>query len=126
MNTKAYFVRPDGFEVADKATNFHKFSHEHVECEGRPLADVLREFMVDVKTACAAGGRVAAHQLEFDAGVIWQDRMQGGRAVCRHKAREEEGVHAPIDPVQTKTTKNRGAASHGYRSNPLARGHAAL
>lgn len=73
VNTKAYLVRPDGFEVAAKATAFHKFSHEHVAREGRPLIDVLREFMLDVQAACADGGRVAAHQLEFDAGVIWQD-----------------------------------------------------
>ena len=89
VNTKAYFVSPDGFEVAAKATEFHKFSHEYVAREGRPLTDVLREFMLDVQTACAAGGRVAAHQLEFDAGIICQDRLPARSSM--HRA---EGVQA--------------------------------
>ena len=75
VNTKAYLVSPDGFEVAAKATSFHKLSHERVAREGRALTDVLCEFMLDVKAACACGGRVVAHQLEFDAGVIWQDEL---------------------------------------------------
>ncbi len=73
VNTKVYIVKPEGFEVTADATNFHGLTHEHVERKGEPLADVLREFMSDVKDACANGGRVSAHQLEFDAGVIWQD-----------------------------------------------------
>ncbi len=60
--TKSYFVRPNGFQVTADATKFHKCSHEYASSEGRPLDDVLREFMDDVTAAFKAGGRVVAHQ----------------------------------------------------------------
>ena len=40
--------------------------------------DVLKEFMQDVLQACSKGGRVCAHQLEFDAGVIKEELRRCG------------------------------------------------
>ena len=71
--SKCYFVKPEGFEVESKATNFHGFSQEFVSKEGRKLRDVLCEFMADVKYAYQNDGIIVAHQIEFDAGVIYEE-----------------------------------------------------
>ena len=45
---------------------------------GRPLPDVLEEFMADVMAARADGGRLCAHHLEFDAGIILRELRRCG------------------------------------------------
>ena len=70
---KTYYVEPEGFEVTEKATKFHKISNEILTLSGRPLESVLREFMADVKKVCDNGGKIAAHQIEFDAGIIYEE-----------------------------------------------------
>jgi DNA polymerase III epsilon subunit-like protein len=71
--TKVYLVKPDGFDVTPRATQFHKITHERAQAEGRPLTEVLQEFMCDVKGAYASGGRLVAHQIEFDYRVIYEE-----------------------------------------------------
>ncbi len=78
VTKKVALVKPDGFEIAGKATTFHKISHSTAAREGRHLADVLREFMEDVLEWCDRGGRVVAHQLEFDAGIILSELARCG------------------------------------------------
>ena len=68
--SKEYLVKPDGFEVSKKATDFHKIHHSQAVNEGLPLRDVLAEFMRDAADVAEQGGRVVAHQLEFDGGII--------------------------------------------------------
>jgi len=70
---KTALVQPNGFEVSKDATVFHRISHATAAREGRPLADVLCDFMADISEACSKGGRVVAHQLEFDAGIVLQE-----------------------------------------------------
>jgi hypothetical protein len=67
---KEFTVYPDGFEITSKATLTHGITNEHARCTGKPLKTVLRQFLVDVEGVVQQGGRVCAHQLEFDAGVI--------------------------------------------------------
>ena len=78
VSQKVALIQPDGFEIAEKATTFHKISQATAAQEGRPLADVLREFMEDVLEWCDRGGRVVAHQLEYDAGIILNELARCG------------------------------------------------
>ena len=78
VSKKVALVQPDGFEIAEKASTFHKISHSTAAREGRPLPDVLREFMEDVLEWCDRGGRVVAHHLEFDAGIILNELARCG------------------------------------------------
>jgi DNA polymerase III epsilon subunit-like protein len=64
---KEYIVRPSGFMISDKAANYHKISNEKAITEGLPLEDILAEFIKDVRGAVAKGGRVVAHNLEFQS-----------------------------------------------------------
>ncbi len=78
VRVKTAFVQPVGFEMSEKATKFHGISHTTATQEGRPLADVLCDFMADVLEAFSCGGRVVAHQLEFDAGIVLQELGRSG------------------------------------------------
>ena len=61
---KTALIQPSDFTIAEKATNHHGISHNYASQEGRPLQELLKEFMVDVLEAQARGGRLCAHQLE--------------------------------------------------------------
>ena len=62
---KERLIRPVGFEVSAKATQYHKIPHEKAESEGSELACVLAEFMEDVTYVVQEKhGRLASHHLE--------------------------------------------------------------
>ena len=64
---KSYLVKPDGFEIFKKTTNFHNISHETTCQEGVPLREVLCLFMEDViKTHRSHHARVVSHHLDPD------------------------------------------------------------
>jgi len=73
VTSKCFLVKPKGFQVEQKATKFHGISHEIAETQGRNLKDVLSEFMTDVTQAYKDNGIIVAHQIEFDAGIIYQE-----------------------------------------------------
>ena len=67
---KSRFVKPEGFVITPEATSAHKITQKYAMIHGLPLGVVLREMFADVKDAHDKGGRVCAHQLEFDAGML--------------------------------------------------------
>ena len=64
ITTKKFYVTPEGFEVSAKATKLHGISQETLMAAGRPLEEVMREFLSDVVEACRKEARVVAHQIE--------------------------------------------------------------
>ena len=74
---KSYVIRPEGFVISHKATAFHGISQEYAE-HGKPLQEVLEEFMHDLMLHMDVGGKVVAHHLEFDAGVIYREFKRCG------------------------------------------------
>ena len=78
VRKKVSLIHPHGFEIQEKAARFHGISQSHALRHGRPLTDVLRDFMRDVLECCDHGGRVVAHQLEFDAGIILNELERCG------------------------------------------------
>ena len=87
-----YIVRPDGFEISEKAAAKHGINHEKALAEGLPLSDVLGEFMRAMAHMNEKGGRVVIHHLEFDAGIIDKELGNAGlgnwselwRGIARH------------------------------------------
>lgn len=67
---KSHVVRPDGFDISERATRVHGISTATAAKDGCDLADILQLFITDVLQACANGAKICAHQFEFDAGVI--------------------------------------------------------
>ena len=81
VTTKKFYVTPEGFEVSAKATKLHGISQERLMAAGKPLEEVLREFLSDVVEACSKGGRVVAHQIEVS--VFRLKLSPGPRAATR-------------------------------------------
>ena len=70
VTTKKFYVTPEGFEVSGKATKLHGISQETPMAAGKPLEEVLREFMSDVVEASRKGARVVAHQIEVSVFLL--------------------------------------------------------
>ena len=73
QTTKERLVLPDGFEISDDAMDKHGISHGLAASRGIPLVDCLRELLDDVSLLRQRGGRVCAHNLEFDAGIVLEE-----------------------------------------------------
>ena len=71
-------MKPIGFQISAKAVAVHSITQEKVESDGIDLAIVLSEFLNDVRDACRRNGRVVAHHLEFDAGIIDREFQRCG------------------------------------------------
>ena len=71
-------VKPDGWDISAKAALYHGISQEEAVQKGADLAEVLREFMLDVRDVCRRGGRLVAHHLEFDAGILFREMKRAG------------------------------------------------
>ena len=63
-------ICPSGFTVSPNAAKYHNINQARAVAEGLPLDLVLSEFVEDVHDVLRRGGRVVAHHLEFDAGII--------------------------------------------------------
>ncbi len=76
---KERLVRPEGFEVSEKAWGVHKISHERAVKDGLPLADVLAEFLTDLLYLVQnKDARLVCHHLEFDLGIITNEMTRCG------------------------------------------------
>ena len=73
-----HLVRPEGFIVAEKATKLHGITQETALAEGRPLREVLTDFMAMVDRANEIGARIVVHHLGFEARVIEQQLSDAG------------------------------------------------
>jgi len=76
--SKERFVKPWEFCVTERAIKFHGIADARLRAEGGLLDAVLREFLADVFGACRQGGRIVAHHLEFDAGIIAHELERSG------------------------------------------------
>ena len=79
ITTKEFLIFPDGFIISDKATTYHGISNELAIQKGRSLKEVLTDFMNDVQYVVGTqNGKVVAHHLEFDAGIILNEMSRCG------------------------------------------------
>jgi len=81
--SKAFLIKPNDFEISEAATKHHEITNAMALESGRELSDVLQEFMQDVFKTCLQGGRIVAHQIEFDAGIIFQELGRCGFSEMR-------------------------------------------
>ena len=77
LTKKSKRVIPEGWTVSSKAFEFHNISTEDAQA-GERLEDVLKEFLTDVRHVCAQGGRICAHNFEFDAGIVLAELTRCG------------------------------------------------
>ena len=77
-STFGVVIKPDGFAITPEASRKHHISHDMAVATGTPLRDALQLMFNDVLDACARGGRLVAHHLEFDAGIIAEELSRVG------------------------------------------------
>ncbi len=81
---KERLIRPSGFTISPAATKeCHGIETERALAEGLPLEEVLAEFMEDLRGVVRQGGRLVAHHLDFDLGVIDNELERTGLAHLR-------------------------------------------
>ena len=72
-------IKPEGFHISADATQKHNISHEAAMNNGEPLHKVLKELLADVRACCVTSkGRLAAHHLAFDAGIVAHELIRCG------------------------------------------------
>jgi DNA polymerase-3 subunit alpha len=59
-------VRPDGFRIPEDVSRIHGITQEIAATTGTPLADVLREFIADLRRATV----LVAHNIDFDVAIV--------------------------------------------------------
>ena len=72
------WIQPDGFEVTPQAAAYFNISQEQAASKGKPLREVLAEFLHAVATIGSKGGRICAHHLEFDAVIVDMELQRAG------------------------------------------------
>ena len=96
---KSCLIKPEGFAIEASATKKHGIKHDFALEHGRPLYEVLREFLDDVVALLQNGYRICAHHLGFDAGVLSREMIRAdiGLARCAWDQRVREGL-CTMDP----------------------------
>ena len=75
---KMAMVSPAGFIIEEQATKAHRITQAMAECTGRPIREVLREFMSDLIKAAHKGARVVAHHMGFHAAIVAEELLRSG------------------------------------------------
>ena len=75
LTRHSYIIKPDGWTIPEESVNIHGITTEQATLVGKPLFDVMGEFITE---SCDAW---VAHNLEFDMSVIvnavlWDLKMQ--------------------------------------------------
>ena len=90
---KTHLIKPEGFAIEISATEKHGIEHDAALGHGRPLHEVLREFLDDVMALLQQGYRIYAHHLGFDACILSREMTLAGigldRGAWYQQVREE-------------------------------------
>lgn len=62
----SHIIKPDGWEISFEAASIHKISHGEALIKGKPLKDVLNNFIID----CDNSDTLVAHNIYFDVSII--------------------------------------------------------
>ena len=76
--TISRYVIPDDFEITAEGAAKQGVTQAFVQKHGLPLTEALKEFVASAQEAFTRGARLAAHQIEFDAGVIAAELQRCG------------------------------------------------
>jgi DNA polymerase III epsilon subunit-like protein len=85
-----FLIKPEGFTIPESATAIHGISTERALQDGRPAAEVLKEFSL----AVGGAARLVAHNLDFDEKMVrveflrrgMPDGLQAIPKICTMKA----------------------------------------
>lgn len=83
IGANSHVIRPDGFKIPKDAESVHGISTATAKRIGKPVADVLDEFL----EALAESSILVAHNLNFDTGILGAEFYRVGiKRPFRHLA----------------------------------------
>ena len=96
---KEFVLRPTDFDISKAAAAIHGITQEEATRQGTYPHEVLTEFMRDVSNVHALGGRLVAHHLEFDAGIVMEELARAGLSHLQQSWQEfARGGVCTMDP----------------------------
>lgn len=75
LKEASYIIKPQGFIIPNDAARIHRITQDRALAEGKPLAEVLEEFMPDF-LRCTD---IVAHNHQFDAAIMGAELLRMGR-----------------------------------------------
>jgi DNA polymerase III epsilon subunit-like protein len=74
LGFRDHIIKPEGYTIPESAAAIHGISTEKALKEGRPAAEVLKEFSTAVREAA----RLVAHNLDFDEKMVRVELLRRG------------------------------------------------
>ena len=71
--TSKWTSQPEGFAIKPEATMKHGISQDAAADAGHNLRVALQSMLTALMQCCARGGRLVAHHIEFDAGILIEE-----------------------------------------------------
>lgn len=94
LQEKSFIIYPDGFTIPKDKTLKHSITTEQAQREGRPLRDVMEEFMFDLHLAQS----VVGHNIDFDKHIV-------GAELCRLDMDCDQLMDKPITCTMQSSTE---------------------
>eukprot|EP00961_Rhodomonas_salina_P222960 3014991-Rhodomonas_salina.1 len=76
MNERNFYVQHPSVNISEKATKLHHITDDDLLTKGQPLKTVLREFLINVHATEESGGKLVAHNIEFDTTLIHKEMIR--------------------------------------------------
>ena len=70
VKKESHLIKPQGWVIPQESTAIHGITTEMAAANGSDLLDALMSFRADV-VKCFDGGRIVAHNMEFDKNVVF-------------------------------------------------------
>ena len=110
----------DDFEVKAEGAAKHGVTQAFVKEHGLPLGLTLKEFVASAQEAFTRGARLAAHQIEFDAGVIAAELQRCGlREELEFWDKAVRGGICTMDPLLGNWIRDQIGEQGRSRTGPL-------
>ena len=111
MKTTERCIRPDGWEISQKATKYTNITQERLVQEGTPLRDVLVEFLQDLGNVIGQSGKVVAHNLSYDGCTVHRELQREGLQVNIFEEAMKRGIRTTQPNVPKWCKKARPIAA---------------
>eukprot|EP01084_Bolivina_argentea_P227907 384994_1 len=70
IQTKSHFIKPNGWNLSERASDYTKIKLDTLQNEGIPIASALEELQKDLQNLMNNNGYIGAHKYIYDATMI--------------------------------------------------------
>ena len=126
--THLFYVKPDGWEMPEAASNINGLTTEHLETRGQPVAEALAEYIDTIK----AGYVIASYGVDYDLKILRGELRRAGMADLYEQTQKICLMRACTPICQIPRAKGKGwkfpklAEACKYFGIPQAEEHTAM